>query len=102
VSYRNPATVSSRWLAYLLSYDQNKARIKELATGTSGSMKNISKHALLSLRIQWPTLAEQLAIADCLSSLNNEIKTLNAKIEKTRSLKQGVMQELLTGRIRLQ
>jgi type I restriction enzyme S subunit len=101
VSYRNPATVSSRWLAYLLSFDQNKARIKELATGTSGSMKNISKHALLSLSIQWPTLAEQLAIAQCLSSLNDELKALSSRLEKTRALKQAMMQELLTGRIRL-
>lgn len=64
-------------------------------------MKNISKQALLSLSIQWPTLAEQLAISECLSSLDDELNTLNIRLDKTRALKQAMKQQLLTGRIRL-
>jgi len=48
-----------------------------------------------------PNLPEQTAIAEVLSDMDAEIATLEARLEKTRALKQGMMQELLTGRIRL-
>jgi type I restriction enzyme S subunit len=48
-----------------------------------------------------PTLEEQIAIAAVLSDMDAEIATLEAKLTKGRQLKQGMMQELLTGRIRL-
>lgn len=48
-----------------------------------------------------PTLEEQTAIAEVLSDMDAEISALETRREKTRLLKQGMMQELLTGRIRL-
>lgn len=48
-----------------------------------------------------PTIEEQTAIAGVLSDMDTEIGALEAKLAKARQLKQGMMQELLTGRIRL-
>jgi type I restriction enzyme S subunit len=48
-----------------------------------------------------PTLKEQCAISEVLSDMDAEIAALEARRDKTRALKQGMMQELLTGRIRL-
>ena len=48
-----------------------------------------------------PTIDEQIAIATILSDMDAEITALEAKLSKARQLKQGMMQELLTGRIRL-
>lgn len=48
-----------------------------------------------------PTVEEQVAIAEVLTDLDAEIAALEAKLTKARSIKQGMMQELLTGRIRL-
>ncbi|MHB1641896.1 MAG: restriction endonuclease subunit S [Acidithiobacillus sp.] len=48
-----------------------------------------------------PTLSEQAAIATILSDMDAEITALESRRKKTRALKQGMMQELLTGRIRL-
>jgi len=48
-----------------------------------------------------PPLPEQTAIATILSDMDTEIAALEARRDKTRDLKQGMMQELLTGRIRL-
>jgi type I restriction enzyme S subunit len=48
-----------------------------------------------------PTLSEQTAIADVLSEMDAELLVLEQRREKTRALKQGTMQELLTGRTRL-
>jgi len=48
-----------------------------------------------------PTCAEQTAIATVLSDMDAELAALESRRDKTRALKQGMMQELLTGRIRL-
>lgn len=48
-----------------------------------------------------PIIAEQTAIANVLSSMDKEIEGLNTKLEKYRNLKTGMMQQLLTGKIRL-
>jgi type I restriction enzyme S subunit len=48
-----------------------------------------------------PTIEEQAAIAAILFEMDREIATLEGKLAKVRALKQGMMQELLTGRIRL-
>jgi type I restriction enzyme S subunit len=51
--------------------------------------------------VHLPTVEEQAAIAATLSDTNSEIDALDAKLAKTRQLKQGMMQELLSGRFRL-
>jgi type I restriction enzyme, S subunit len=48
-----------------------------------------------------PTAEEQMAIAAVLGDMDAEIAALDAKLAKTRRIKQGMMQNLLTGRIRL-
>ena len=46
-------------------------------------------------------VAEQIAIATVLADMDTELAALESRRDKTRALKQGMMQELLTGRIRL-
>ena len=48
-----------------------------------------------------PSLAEQTAIATLLTDMDNEISQLQQRRHKTQALKQGMMQQLLTGKIRL-
>lgn len=48
-----------------------------------------------------PKYEEQTAIATVLADMDAEIEALEARLAKTRALKAGMMQELLTGRIRL-
>lgn len=99
--FRSSSDICVRWLCFLLCSPGYKWRIKATATGTSGSMKNIAKDALLALPIPYPKINEQRAIAAVLSDMDAEIAVLERKRDKTRLLKQGMMQELLTGRIRL-
>jgi len=54
-----------------------------------------------NLELAIPDHAEQLAIAETLSDMDAEVAALEARLAKARQLKQGMMQELLTGRIRL-
>jgi len=51
--------------------------------------------------VKLPEVAEQTAIAALLSDMDAELAALEARRDKNRALKQGMMQELLTGRIRL-
>lgn len=62
---------------------------------------NIAKSAFLQLAIPQPSEEEQTAIANILSDMNTELAALEARRDKARQLKHGMMQELLTGRIRL-
>jgi restriction endonuclease S subunit len=98
---RNGSDVCVRWLNYLLSSKPYKTRIKGLATGTSGSMKNIAKDALLAMPIPYPDGNEQRAIAEALSDVDELLSGLDRLITKKRDLKQAAMQQLLTGKTRL-
>ena len=70
--------------------------------GQTGSQMNLNTDLIKGTEVLCPPAkAEQTAIATILSDLDAEIFALEAKLSKARQLKQGMMQELLTGRIRL-
>jgi type I restriction enzyme S subunit len=72
------------------------------ANSTRSGQPGINGREYASLPISLPpTKAEQQAIAAILSDMDAEIAALEAKLAKARQIKQGMMQELLTGRIRL-
>jgi type I restriction enzyme S subunit len=56
---------------------------------------------LKGIQIPLPPLPEQTAIATALSDMDTEIQTLESKLQKLKLQKQGMMQALLTGKIRL-
>lgn len=65
-------------------------------------MSSISKANISTLVLKYPTLVEeQQAIAQVFSDMDDEIAQLEKKLAKYQQIKQGMMQELLTGRIRL-
>lgn len=72
---------------------------KEVAPG--GIIKTITKEALSSFKISYPSIVEQKRIATILSEIDEDILALEKKIIKAKSLKQGMIQNLLTGKIRL-
>lgn len=81
----------------LISLEPNWAR---LSKGSTFDSVNSSDVRALELNIPNES-AEQTAIATILSDMDAELEALEARREKTRLLKQGMMQALLTGRIRL-
>lgn len=62
---------------------------------------NIGTQALGKIRILVPQPSEQTAIAIILSDMDKDIQSLEQRLNKTRQIKQGMMQELLTGKTRL-
>jgi type I restriction enzyme S subunit len=68
---------------------------------TGGAQPHIHAKDLNPIPIPFPLLPEQTAIAAVLSEMDAELVALEQRRDKTRALKQGMMQELLTGRTRL-
>ena len=74
-------------------------QLRRLAAGTKVYATNRAHVASVEMRL--PTVPEQAAIATALSDMDAEIAALEARRDKTRNLKQAMMQELLTGKTRL-
>ncbi len=81
--------------------NSNYFREKAIEASTGTTRQRISLTDLKRLPFVAPPLPEQRAIATVLSDMDAEIAALEARRDKTRALKQGMMQELLTGRTRL-
>jgi len=85
---------SMRFIAYTLGSEKGRSALSELATGTSGSMKNITKFDVLGMQILSPDFPEQQKIADCLSSLDELIAPQTHKLDILKAHKKGLMQQL--------
>jgi len=88
---------SSEFLYYLLLTLKHK--LIERASGST--FLEVGKRDVASIQALFPCQDEQAAIAAVLSDMDAAIAVLEARRDKTRAIKQGMMQQLLTGRIRL-
>ena len=94
--------VSRRFLFILCASARFCEQMELAATGTTGSHQRISPSGALTLKMFVPIDPdEQTAIAEVLTDMDAELAALTQRREKTRALKQAMMQELLTGRTRL-
>ncbi len=93
----DPKKIDTEFLYYYLAFNEQKF----IQMGQAGTQNNLNKEIVQNLTIPYPPLKEQSAIASILSDMDSEIESLEAKRDKYINLKQGMMQELLTGRIRL-
>jgi type I restriction enzyme, S subunit len=91
------ATINPKFLSLLINYNQD--HFKKRGQGTS--QRHIYKRDIEELSILIPKFEEQTTIAIVLSDMDAEIAALEQRRDKTRALKQGMMQELLTGKTRL-
>ena len=108
-------TVAKSWItgnAMVVDVDKNKKLDKnftyymlsnqDLTVCITGSgQPQIVRSPLAAFKVVLPEIEEQTAIATILSDMDNELQALTQKLEKARALKQGMMQQLLTGKIRL-
>lgn len=93
--------VSSRHNPYFLAY-MLLPTMKELAMQAQGtSIKGVTVEDIQKIKMPTPTIDEQNQIVNILANMDSEIEALNQKLSKYRQVKQGMMQQLLTGKIRL-
>jgi len=92
--------IADGFKGYLHNFHGVKDALVRLSTGVS--VYGISKTNLKEVEISIPpSVEEQIRIAQIISDMGAEIEALVMKLEKYRLIKQGMMQNLLTGRIRL-
>ena len=94
-----PDRAHSTFLGYYLN--TGEIARQKASKGQGDAVVHISSAALADIEIKVPEPDEQTAIATILSDMDAEIAALEAKLAKDRQVKQGMMHNLLTGRIRL-
>ncbi|OBW92263.1 restriction endonuclease subunit S, partial [Gallibacterium anatis] len=90
--------VNNEFLYYLLGIQKSKF----IALCSGSTFLELSTKQVRSFKISIPkSLKEQTAIATILSDMDTEIDALSKRLQKVRSLKQGLMQQLLSGKMRV-
>ena len=94
-----PVGQDSIYLGHLMNY--RTVAIQKARMGQGDAVVHISASNLAQVQISLPPVEEQTAIAIVLSDMDAELATLEQRRDKTRAVKQGMMQQLLTGWVRL-
>jgi len=97
------AVDTKRFNAYFIHVVINAPTFRAIAVSaaTGSTRKRIGLATLRDLELHCPPLVQQTDVATILMEMSAEIAALEGKLTKARQIKQGMMQELLTGRIRL-
>jgi type I restriction enzyme S subunit len=96
----NPEKTSQHFISHVVRSEKFSEGLSKLIA--QGAQPNISGKQIESIVFSFPNnYSEQTQIATILSDMDAEIATLETKLSKARSIKQGMMQQLLTGKIRL-
>lgn len=89
------------YILYYFKSPRGKQLLENASPGGAGRNKTLGQGEFINQIISLPTIEEQTAIAQVLQAADKEISLLKAKAEKLREQKNGLMQQLLTGRVRL-
>lgn len=93
-------TASAGWTAFVLGHQRIRQKLTDRATGTSGSMKNLTKADVLSLPVMVPSLPEQKKIAAFLGVVDAKITALQERRAGLERYKCGLMQALFSQTLR--
>ncbi|MCW2457568.1 UNVERIFIED_ORG: type I restriction enzyme S subunit [Rahnella aquatilis] len=83
-----------KFIAYILGSDKGRLALSDLATGTSGSMKNISKPAVLRLELRAPQETEQTQIGNYFQKLDTLINQHQQKHDKLSNIKKAMLEKM--------
>ena len=92
-------TIDKHYLYYFFNKNDFQQMLNTISV--TGAQPNLSLQNLNEFEIIFPSLDEQTRIATILSDMDAELEALEGQLGKARKVKQGMMQELLTGRVRL-
>jgi len=92
--------IDRMFLFYLLKYPKNRKLLESKMRGTTGRQR-VPKNELSNLLIPLPPLPEQKKIAQILMTIDNKIEAEMKTKEELEKLKQGMMDKLLTGKVRV-
>lgn len=96
---RKSEKILSKFLCYYINSEKGKTFFQSNQAG--GGQQNVGSKTLESMKITIPTLLEQIQIVNILSSVDEKLEVLSEKKKHYQELKKGLMQQLLTGKIRV-
>lgn len=96
---KNPDKMDSVFLSLIFKSFWFDSFLEQITSGST--IVHLYQKDFVKFNFPLPSKEEQTAIANVLSSMDKEIETLNTKLEKYRNLKTAMMQQLLTGKVRL-
>lgn len=91
--------VNAEFLERYLLFPLSRQRLSAIAVGTSSSMVKLNSSSLTAFEIVYPNYDEQCRIVQKLKPVEEEILTLKVQLKKLSALKNGLMQDLLTGKV---
>ena len=94
-------TENNKLSPYFLSHSLNSSRKELMDFSTESTMPFISSKALSKFKFRIPPLDEQKKISEVIDGIGNNIDILKLKIRRIQSLKKSLMQDLLTGKVRV-
>ena len=97
----NPNSGVINYFRHFILQPKFKYLLDLISPGGAGRNRVLSKKDFLKLEVKIPSVEEQTAIAQVLQAADKEIQLLKTKTEKLREQKKGMMQQLLTGKKRL-
>jgi type I restriction enzyme S subunit len=96
----NGKSMSNEYLKCFLEGNPFQSQLQRVMGQTTRNQVPITAQRLLSIALP-PTLDEQMHISQVISSLSRKLATNAIKLQKTKSLKKSLMQDLLTGKVRV-
>lgn len=90
---------SPHFISYFFNSDIGKGQVEKLEAG--GAQRNLNAGAIINFLITKPQLSEQEKIASVLSTCDQEIELLQQELDSLKEQKKGLMQLLLTGKVRV-
>lgn len=106
VSHRFPTyeidtnQVKVEYFRHLILQPFFRKMLENISPGGAGRNRVLSKKDLLKLKVSIPTLEEQEKLAEILNTAKQEVKQYQQKLQALRLQKKGLMQQLLTGKVR--
>lgn len=100
LDFHKSFVASTFFMNYVLNIKSSIVQLRNVATGTT-SVAAIYSRDLYKILVPLPPKPEQKSIAEALSDTDNLIQSVEKLIEKKKKIKQGAMQQLLTGKKRL-
>src|SRR5690606_10219293 len=97
----NSITPFKNYNVEFVYYLINLSRNKLLEYAGAGALPMLNKNTFMGIKLKFPEFEEQTAIAEVLQTADKEIELLKAKAEQLKEQKKGLMQQLLTGKKRL-
>jgi len=96
----NSSLIASSFLASFFATDRARSFLERRATTSAGNY-NLNTESLRAMPIPFPSLTEQSRICEVIGGANRQLSLLNTDLGKLRIVKTGLMQDLLTGKVRV-